>query len=458
MTLEQNPRDAADGEVGGVAGQRSSRLHHLLISQLKRTFGTLEAVPREFGPFIQAVNQAYEQADAERRQAERDLQAAHRDVEVRVEERTRALESANESLRQAQKMEAIGALAGGIAHDFNNLLTVIGGCTEMLLSDRTLRDPDRLELEEIRRATKRATALTQQLLAFGRKQVMAPRTIDLNTSVLQMLQTLSRVLPENISLVPDPAPHPAWVRLDPNQFEQVLLNLVLNSRDAMPNGGQIRIAVAHQQHSVCLTVTDTGAGMPPEVLARVFEPFFTTKGSQGSGLGLASAHGIVHQSNGEITVDSTEGLGTTVTMKFPAVEQQPADAESSREGRPEKKTALLVEDEEPVRRVLRMMLERSGLRVIESASPIEACALFEEDPSRVDILVTDVIMPEMNGPTMAKRFLSLRPDLPVLFISGHSNVSSDLLTPDNPRIAFLPKPVGATQLAVRVRELLALGP
>jgi CheY-like chemotaxis protein len=392
----------------------------------------------------------------ERNQAERDLRAAYRDMELRVEERTRALESANENLRQAQKMEAIGALAGGIAHDFNNLLTVIGGCTEMLLSDRTLRDPDRQELEEIRRATKRATALTQQLLAFGRKQVMAPRTIDLNHSVLQMLQMLSRVLPENISLVPDPSAHPAWVRLDPNQIEQVLLNLVLNSRDAMPNGGQIRIAVAHQHQSICLSVSDTGAGMAPEVLARAFEPFFTTKGSQGSGLGLASAHGIVHQSNGEITVDSTEGIGTTVTMRFPAVEQIQSDGSPSAAGRPDKKTVLLVEDEEPVRRVLRMMLERAGLRVIEAASPIEACAVFEEDASRVDILVTDVIMPEMNGPTMAKRFLSLRPDLPVLFISGHSNVSSDLLTPDNPRIAFLPKPVGATQLAVRVRELLAL--
>jgi two-component system cell cycle sensor histidine kinase/response regulator CckA len=143
-------------------------------------------------------------------------------------------------------------------------------------------------------------------------------------------------------------------------------------------------------------------------------------------------------------------------MRFPAVEQIQSDGSPSAAGRPDKKTVLLVEDEEPVRRVLRMMLERAGLRVIEAASPIEACAVFEEDASRVDILVTDVIMPEMNGPTMAKRFLSLRPDLPVLFISGHSNVSSDLLTPDNPRIAFLPKPVGATQLAVRVRELLAL--
>jgi signal transduction histidine kinase len=426
-----------------------------LAGQLKQTFGALDAVPRECSPLIDAVNQTYKLADVERRNAERDLQAAHRDMDVRVEARTRELETINESLRQAQKMEAVGALAGGIAHDFNNLLTVIGGCTEMLLSDRTLRDPDRLELEEIRRATKRATALTQQLLAFGRKQVMAPRTIDLNTSVLQMLTMLSRVLPENISLVPDPAPQPAWVRLDPSQIEQVLVSLVLNSRDALPNGGQIRIAVAHQHHMVCLSVTDTGAGMPPEVLARVFEPFFTTKGSQGSGLGLASAHGIVHQSNGEITVDSTEGIGTTVTMRFPAVEQQ-GDAAAIGDGRPGKKTVLLVEDEEPVRRVLRMMLERNGLRVIESASPIEACAMFEDHASRVDILVTDVIMPEMNGPTMAKQFLKRRPDLPVLFISGHSNVSSDLLTPDNPRIAFLPKPVGATQLAARVRELLAI--
>ncbi len=435
MTFEQTPQNDADDEVGGVA-RRSPRIHPTLIAQLKRTFGSLEAVPRECAPLVDVVSHAYERADVERHQTE----------------------SGNESLRQEQKMEVIGALAGGIAHDFNNLLTVIGGCTEMLLSDRTLRDPDRLELEEIRRATKRATALTQQLLAFGRKQVMAPRTIDLNDAVLKMLQMLARALPESISLVPDPAPNPTWVRLDPSQIEQVLLSLVLNSRDAMPNGGQIRIAVAHQHHMVCLSVTDTGLGMSPEVLARAFEPFFTTKGSQGSGLGLSSAHGIVHQSNGEITVDSTEGIGTTVTMRFPAVEQQQASPTVSdeRDGRPQKKTVLLVEDEEPVRRVLRLMLERSGLRVIESASPIEACAVFEENSSGVDILVTDVIMPEMNGPTLAKRFLERRPDLPVLFISGHSNVSSELLTPDNPRIAFLAKPVGATQLAVRVRELLAL--
>ena len=443
MTFDPTRRDANDDDVTGLPGQRETRLHPNLISQLKTAFGSLNVVPRQIAPLLEVVSHAYEQAD--------------KDLEARVEERTRALESANESLRQAQKMEAIGALAGGIAHDFNNLLTVIGGCTEMLLSDRTLRDPDRLELEEIRRATKRATALTQQLLAFGRKQVLAPRTIDLNTAVMQMLQMLQRVLPENISLVPVPAQQPAWVRLDPSQIEQVMLNLVLNSRDAMPKGGQVRIAVEHHHQSVCLVVSDTGAGMSPEVLAHVFEPFFTTKGSQGSGLGLASAHGIVHQSNGEITVDSTEGLGTTVTMKFPAVEQHhPESAAASREGRPEKKTVLLVEDEEPVRRVLRMMLERSGLRVIESASPIEACALFEEDKARIDILVTDVIMPEMNGPTLAKRFLERRPGLPVLFLSGHSNVSSDLLTPDNPKVAFLPKPVGATQLGVKVRELLAL--
>jgi two-component system, cell cycle sensor histidine kinase and response regulator CckA len=443
MTFDPTRRDAHEDEVTGLPVQRESRLHPNLINQLKKAFGSLDAVPRQIGPLLDVVSHAYEQAD--------------RDLEERVEERTRALESANESLRQAQKMEAIGALAGGIAHDFNNLLTVIGGCTEMLLSDRTLRDPDRLELEEIRRATKRATALTQQLLAFGRKQVLAPRTIDLNHAVLQMLQMLQRVLPENISLVPVPSAQPAWVRLDPGQIEQVMLNLVLNSRDAMPRGGQIRIAVEQQHQSVCLSVSDTGGGMPPDVVARVFEPFFTTKGSQASGLGLASAHGIVHQSNGEITVDSTQGLGTTVTMKFPAVEHHHADAPATaRDGRPEKKTVLLVEDEEPVRRVLRMMLERSGLRVIESASPIEACSLFEEDKARVDILVTDVIMPEMNGPTLAKRFLERRPDLPVLFLSGHSNVSSELLTPDNPRVAFLPKPVGASQLGVKVRELLAL--
>jgi two-component system cell cycle sensor histidine kinase/response regulator CckA len=430
-----------------VTVRQSAQLHPLLVSQLKRVFGKLEDIPNECYPLIDVVNQTYEQTEVER-------QAAQRDLDARVEERTRALESTNESVRQAQKMEAVGALAGGIAHDFNNLLTVIGGCTELLLSDRTLRDPDRLELEEIRRATKRATALTQQLLAFGRKQVMAPRTIDLNQSVLQIYRLAARLVPDNIALVADPAPDPAWVRLDPSQIEQAVLNLVLNSRDALPNGGQIRIAVERQHHTITLTVTDSGVGMSPEVLAHAFEPFFTTKGSQGSGLGLASTYGIVHQSNGEISVDSTEGIGTTVTMRFPAVEQQAADGVP--DGRTHKKTVLLVEDEEPVRRVLRLMLERTGLRVIESASPIEACNVFDEQGARIDILVTDVIMPEMNGPTMAKRFLERRPDLPVLFVSGHANVSSDLLTPENPRIAFLPKPVGATQLAARVRELLAL--
>lgn len=454
----------------------SSLRHTLLVRQLKRLFGGPAGIPKSCEPLIAIVNETYDQADVDRRMLERslelsseelgeannnlrrvvlELQAAHRDMEARVQERTRALEVANESLRQAQKMEAIGALAGGIAHDFNNLLTVIGGCTDLLLKARASQDPDQIELEEIRLATQRAAALTQQLLAFGRKQVMTPEVIDLNGAVLHMQRLLSRLVREDISLVADPAARPAWVRLDPNQIEQVLLNLVLNARDALPHGGRIRLAVAHEGGDVRLTVSDNGVGMSADVCARAFEPFFTTKGSHGTGLGLASAHGIVHQSNGCITVESTEGAGTTFTMRFPAARIEIA-AVSGRNGTGTvAESVLLVEDEARVRRVLRTMLERGGFHVTEAATPLEACALFEDPESHIDVLVTDVIMPGMNGPALAKRLLETAPDLPVLFISGHSNIDSDLLKLDNPRISFLTKPVLASQLTTRVRELLA---
>jgi signal transduction histidine kinase len=466
-----------------------SHLHPLLARQLKRSFGAIDRVPPALQPFVAAVNDAYKQADVDRQmlerslelsseelrdanrglsQAVRGLQEAQREMERRVDERTRELDTANEYLRQAQKMEAIGTLAGGIAHDFNNLLMVIDGSVGMLLSARSDADAALPELDEIRRATDRATELTQQLLAFGRKQVMAPRTVDLNQIVLDMQRMLSRLVREDIALVAVTAKEPAWVRIDPNQIEQVLLNMVLNSRDALPDGGQIRVEVSRGRAtgdepgslgSVSLIVADNGIGMPPDVRARVFEPFFSTKAGKGSGLGLASAHGIVHQSNGVIFVESTENVGTTFTMRFPAVPPAVSiidHVERSPVANTRADRLLLVEDEDPVRKVLRKLLESRGFHVTEAATPHEACALFDADAESIDILVTDVIMPKMNGPTMARRFLSVRPNLPVLFISGHANVEASLLGLERPSVGFLAKPVRIEQLAAKVGELLAL--
>ena len=460
-------------------------LHPLLARQLKRWFGAIDQAPPAVQALVTAVNEAYHQADLDRRMLERSLELssdelgdanrglndaianlrdAHRDMEQRVIDRTRELAEANEHLRHAQKMEAVGTLAGGIAHDFNNLLMVIDGSTHLLLAGAAQDDPARADLGEIRRATDRAAELTRQLLAFSRRQVMAPRTVDLNSVVLDMQRMLSRVVREDIRLIAEPAASPAWVELDPNQIEQVLLNLVLNSRDALPAGGEIRIAVACDRAdaggglgTVRLTVADNGTGMTPDVKSRVFEPFFSTKDGRGSGLGLASVHGIVHQSNGVITVESTLGTGTVFTMRFPSVPPG-AGVDASVDRVPiVEKTAdvvLLVEDEDPVRRVFSKLLRMLGYEVIEASTAAEALRVFQTERTRIDVLVTDIIMPVMNGPSLAKRVLAERPDLPVLFVSGHSHDEASLMELDRPGIGFLPKPVRLPQLAAKLSELL----
>lgn len=467
------------------------QLHSLLRRQLKRCFGSLDDVPDVCRPFIEAVDAAYKQADLDRVMLERsldlsseelsesgsrlreavvELQAAHADMEARVVERTRALETANERLRQSQKMEAIGQLAGGVAHDFNNLLQVIGGSTELLAAG--VRDPaDRDELDEIRKAARRAAALTQQLLAFSRKQVLEPQVVDINQVLANLQQMLSRVIRENIALLFVPLPGPAWICVDPNQIEQVFLNLVLNSRDALPHGGYIRMEVSAEQPGpdawftpvpdtqyVRLRVVDNGIGMPPDVRDRVFEPFFTTKESgKGTGLGLASVYGIVRQSNGFISVDSREGGGTTFTMFFAAARPlelsgQEAAAPASHRGNRE--TVLLVEDEHAVRRIIRAMLQRYGYDVLEAATWQEAHTHFDEQSQHIQLLVTDVIMPEMNGPTLAQQFLARKPQLRVLFISGYTDLDPAMLGLENPNLSFLAKPIQAAQLATKVRDLL----
>jgi PAS domain S-box-containing protein len=363
-----------------------------------------------------------------------------------------------ERLIQSEKMEGIGRLAGGIAHDFNNLLTA--------------HDEERVDLEQIDRAGHRAAELTQQLLAYSRRQVLQPREIDLNQTVGNLKSMLSRLIREDITLTCQLAPTPALVKIDPGQIEQVLLNLVVNARDALPGGGAIAIEVARvpaadadvpfdhgarAREYVRLRVADNGVGIAPELQPRVFEPFFTTKAvGQGSGLGLASVHGVVHQSNGTIAVHSVPGAGTTFTMHFPAVETHaPLLAPGhSAGGGGCVETILLVEDEDAVRAVVAEVLKRQGYRVLEAAHPKVACEIFDQCPDAVDLLLTDVVMPDMNGPSLAQRLIAARPDLRVLFISGYSGWSLPL-DQSNPNVSFLSKPFQASTLAAKVREALA---
>ena len=375
-----------------------------------------------------------------------------------------------ERLMQAEKIESVGRLAGGIAHDFNNLLTAILGYTELLLSSRGEGDPERHDLEEIQKAGQRAAALTQQLLAFSRKQVLMPKEVDLNQTVAGLQSMLARLIRADITLSCSLAAAPAIVRIDPTQIEQAILNLVLNARDAMPSGGAIRLEVSlvrrsqvdappdlgwHAGDLVRLRVVDDGVGISPEARAHLFEPFYTTKDvGKGTGLGLASVYGIVRQSNGFITVESAPGAGTVFTMHFPIA--LPADVREPPRGGAHpgrgRETVLLVEDEDSVRVIISAALRRQGYDVVEAPDARVACEIFAQR-SDIDLLLTDVVMPDMNGPALAQRLIGLRPELRVLLISSYA----DMLTPpgtDNPNVGFLRKPFQASALTARVAQML----
>jgi two-component system cell cycle sensor histidine kinase/response regulator CckA len=376
-------------------------------------------------------------------------------------------------LMQSEKMESVGRLAGGIAHDFNNLLTAILGYTELLLCARSETDPDRHDLEEIQKAGQRAADLTQQLLAFSRKQVLMPKDVDLNHTIVALQTMLSRLIREDIILSCDLAPAPAMIRIDPMQLEQAILNLVLNARDALPAGGHIRLEVAHVERSqmemphdypaatsdyIRLRVVDDGVGISPEARAHLFEPFFTTKDvGKGTGLGLASVYGIVRQSNGFIAVDSNAGTGTVFTMHFPSVlrgEDRKAVTAVLPGTAGRRDAILLVEDEDAVRVIVSAVLRRQGHNVLEASTPGGACEIFAERGEEIGLLLTDVVMPEMNGPALAQRLVGLRPELRVLFISGYADMTMPLER-DNPNVSFLSKPFPAAVLAERVRQMLA---
>ena len=371
-----------------------------------------------------------------------------------------------EQLRQSHKMEAVGRLAGGVAHDFNNLLTVITGYAAMLRETPSLQEAAP-ELDEISLAAARAARLTHKLLAFSRKQVLQPRTINLNSVLAGMEELLRRLIGEHISLVTLPARNLADVRADPNQIEQVIMNLAVNVRDAMPSGGRITIETRNLHldpplHSVpagdyvVLSVTDTGHGMDPLTAARIFEPFFTTKAiGQGTGLGLATVHGIVEQSGGKITVESSPGDGAVFCVYLP-VDNSPAEQDPpsspqifhSTRG----STVLVVEDEAPLRKLVSMILSGAGYRVIVAANGEEALALAAAG-GPIELLLTDVVMPGISGPDLARSLRATQADFPVLYMSGYDRELVDHEVLEG-RVGLLPKPFTPRGLLTRVDELL----
>ncbi len=374
-----------------------------------------------------------------------------------------------EQLRLAQKMEAVGRLAGGVAHDFNNLIMVIASYTEFAMDALDQEAPLYKDLDEIRKASTRAAALTRQLLAFSRRQMLRPKLVDLNVLVGGIEKMLERLLGEDIHLVFHAGAGLGLTRADPGQIEQVLMNLAVNSRDAMPDGGTLTISTAnvvldsdyasrHPASSpgvfVKVSVSDTGAGMDAVTQARIFEPFFTTKGpGKGTGLGLAMVYGIVKQSGGSIRVESEPGEGTTFELFFPrdasprTVDLRAAGAVDPAGG---KETILLVEDEEGVRAVTRRILVAAGYSVLAAASGSEALQLWAAHKDDVRLLLTDVVMPGMNGRELRDRLVALSPRLRVLYMSGYTDDAIVHRGVLEPGIHFIGKPFGAEALLAKV--------
>ena len=380
------------------------------------------------------------------------------------------LRKAQEQLLHAQKMEAIGRLAGGIAHDFNNLLTVISGYTNLLTDSLEGNASAQGDLGEIRNAIKRASALTGRLLAFSRKQVLQPAVLDMNKVIGGSVNLLRPLIGEDIELSVRLAREPALVRADPYQVEQVIVNLAVNARDAMPQGGRLSISAEVAELSrqeagmppgtwVVLTVTDSGSGMSAQVKEHLFEPFFTTKeDGKGTGLGLSIVYGIVTQSGGHVHVESTPGMGSSFRVSLPlarkgAERASPDDGPAARTGG--SGTILVVEDEQTVRELARRVLEQGGYRVLTASSPQEALRVAE-GMTRLDLLLTDVVMPGgMNGVQLGRELARSRPGLAILHMSGYTNEEAMRLGMSDKRLDFLAKPFHPGELLRRVGGLLA---
>jgi len=387
----------------------------------------------------------------------------------------RRLES---QLRHAQKLEAVGRLAGGVAHDFNNLLTVIYGYLDLLRNTLEGKEDALADLEQIHLTADRAAALVRQLLAFSRQQVMKTSIVNLNDIVVEVMEMLRRLIGDSITIVTDLAPQLGHVRVDPRQMEQVLVNLAVNARDAMPNGGTVRIVTRNVQaplasgelcEQVSLSVVDTGTGMDDSVILRLFEPFFTTKqDGKGTGLGLPMVHGIIEQSGGRIEVSSEPDAGSSFTVLLPRVEAPPEQAPATDQvpatDSPAiaatvtgQETILVTDDQPEIRELIRNQLEASGYTVLEAGSTAAALAAADDYPGDIALLVTDILMPGGNGLHLATRLREQRPGIPVLFISGFVADAAGLPDLELPRSAFLQKPFTARQLVAQMRTLLDQG-
>jgi PAS domain S-box-containing protein len=393
-----------------------------------------------------------------------------------VTERKRAeqaLRESEEQLRQSQKLEGVGQLAGGIAHDFNNLLTVIIGFSSLAMRGLQSEDPLLSTLEEIKKAGDRAASLTRQLLAFSRRQVLQPKVLNLDSVVSEMEKMMRRLIGENIDLRAALAPDIGSVKADPGQIEQIILNLAVNARDSMPEGGKLTIETGNayldeeyvKHHvgaqagpHVMLAVSDTGSGMDQKTQARIFEPFFTTKElGKGTGLGLSTVYGIVKQSGGNIWVYSEVGRGTTFKIYLPRVDEGAPEYKRSShldEVHQGSETILLIEDEEMLRKLARQTLSMYGYQVLDAANGAAAISMCEQHPGKIDLVLTDVIMPGLSGREVADRLLELRPEMRVLFMSGYTDdaiVHQGVL---DEAANFLQKPFAPDSLAQKVREVL----
>jgi two-component system cell cycle sensor histidine kinase/response regulator CckA len=398
------------------------------------------------------------------RNGERRLRLVWRDVSEQ-----RRLE---EELRQAQKMEAIGRLAGGIAHDFNNLLSVILAANALAAEALPPTEPALEDLNEVRKAAERAANLTRQLLAFSRKQVLQPRVLEVNAILSDIMPMIKRTIGEDIELELSLAPHLGCIRADAGAVGQAVLNLVVNARDAMPDGGKLLIETVDATVGddaaargggqggphVVIGVTDSGTGMDEATRARIFEPFFTTKPvGQGTGLGLAMVFGIVKQSEGHVEVESAPGRGTTFKLYFPCLANATAEApaaQSAASAAGGRETILVVEDELELRKIVQRLLESRGYAVIVAESPLDALAIAQRDPRPLDLLLTDVVMPQMSGKQLSDRMTALRPGLRTLYMSGYTDdaISHHGLLDEG--VELLPKPITAESLLTKVRRVL----
>jgi signal transduction histidine kinase/ActR/RegA family two-component response regulator len=377
-----------------------------------------------------------------------------------------------EQLRQAQKMEAVGMLAGGVAHDFNNLLTIITGYSQLILNNLRPEDPNRQSAEQIMKAGERAATLTRQLLAFSRRQVLQPKVLDVNRLIGTLTTMLRRLIGEDIDLQLVLRDNLGKVNADPGQLEQVMMNLVVNARDAMPNGGTLTIETANVDLDesyvsthvsvkpgpyILIAVSDTGMGMDESTKSHAFEPFFTTKApGRGTGLGLSTVFGIVRQSGGAVDIYSSPGKGTSAKVYLPRVDQPEviesfADRAQAAKGN---ETVLIAEDDEMVRSLVKETLVRHGYHVLDAASPLEAQKISDVYRGVIHLLITDVVMPKINGRDLASRLSKRRPNLKILYMSGYTDgavINNGILRKET---AFLQKPFTPAGLAEKVREVL----